>query len=393
MYFDYVIVGAGFSGCVVAEQIASQLIENESKNVRKNKKIAQKRILIIEKRNHIGGNCFDFRDENGILIHKYGPHIFHTNNEKVWNYLSQFSDFEKYEHRVLGNIDGNLVPIPFNLNSIYKCFPKKFAENLETKLLEKYELGTKIPILNLRNEDDNDLKFLADFIYKKVFLNYTIKQWNLTPEQLDESVTSRIPFFISRDDRYFQDKYQGIPKKGYTELLQKMIEKPNIHVLLNTDFFAIKKELKYEKLIFTGMIDEFFDFEFGKLPYRSLNFEFETLDFNQKSCNKFQPVAQVNYPNEFDFTRITEFSHFFANQNFSKTVIAKEFPISYNHNSCETPYYPIPQKKNAELFQKFRKKAAELKKTIFLGRLADYSYYNMDQAILRALEISEKNFN
>jgi len=373
MKFDYIIVGAGLSGCVVAEQLS---------------KSENKKILIVEKRNHIAGNCYDFRDENNILIHKYGPHIFHTNNEKVWNYLSEFTEWEKYQHRVLANIDGILTPVPFNLNSIHKCFPATVAQKLETKLIEKYQYGTKIPILQLKKENDELLKMLADFIYEKVFLNYTVKQWNLKPEELDETVTARIPVFISRDDRYFQDKYQGIPKLGYSKLVEKMIDKPNIHLLLNTDFFAIKNDLQYEKLIFTGKIDEYFAFEFGKLPYRSLLFEFEKFELPNFQKN-YQTVAQINYPNEYNFTRITEFIHFFAHQNFhNKTVIAREFPTSYSGNSNEIPYYPIPQKANNELAEKYKNCAKELSDVVFLGRLADYKYYNMDQVVERALELS-----
>ena len=371
MKFDYIIVGAGISCCVVAEQLA---------------KAENKKILIIEKRNHIAGNCYDFRDENNILVHKYGPHIFHTNSEEVWKYLSQFTEWENYQHRVLANVDGILVPVPFNLNSIYKCFPKLLAENLEKKLLEKYKYGEKIPILQLKKENDDLLKMLADFIYSKVFLGYTVKQWDLKPEDLDESVTARIPVFISRDDRYFQDKYQGIPKQGYTKLVEKMLARPNIHLLLNTDFFAFKNELQYEKLIFTGMLDEFFNFDLGKLPYRSLRFEFA--EFALNSAKNFQPVAQVNYPCEYDFTRITEFIHFFEHQTHSKTVIAKEYPTPFNNGFDEIPYYPIPRKENFELAAKYKNLAKELPNTIFLGRLADYSYYNMDQAIARALEVS-----
>ena len=242
MKFDYVIVGAGLSGCVVAEQLA---------------KSENKKILIVEKRNHIAGNCYDFRNENNILIHKYGPHIFHTNNWRVWEYLSQFTEWEKYQHKVLANVDGILVPVPFNLNSIYKCFSKVTAEKIEEKLLEKYQFGTKIPILNLNTEYDSLLRTLFDLIYNKVFHDYTVKQWDLYPRELDGDVMARIPVSINRDDRYFQDKYQGIPKQGYTKLIEKMLDKPNIHLLLNTDYFAIKNELQYEKLIFTGMLDEF----------------------------------------------------------------------------------------------------------------------------------------
>jgi UDP-galactopyranose mutase len=375
MKFDYVIVGAGISGCVCAEQLAQQ---------------ESKQILIIEKRNHIAGNCYDFRDENNILIHKYGPHIFHTNNNNVWKYLSNFTDWELYQHRVLGLIDGMNVPIPFNLNSIHKCFSANLANKIETELLEKFEYGEKIPILKLRQENSPLLKMLADYIYEKVFLGYTIKQWGMEPEELAWSVTSRIPVFISNDDRYFQDKYQGIPKLGYTKLVENLIDRPNIHLLLNTDFNKIKDELEYERLIYTGMIDEFFEYEFGKLPYRSLRFDFEKFDLPNEQ-RYFQPVSQMNYPSNYDYTRITEFSHFFKNKNFyNKTVIAKEYPMPYTHCPNEIPYYPIPQKQNSKIYDKYVALTKGTEYIIFLGRLADYSYYNMDQAIARALKVSSK---
>lgn len=477
MKFDYVIVGAGLTGCVVAEQLS---------------KFENKKILIIEKRNHIAGNCYDFRNENNIIIHKYGPHIFHTNNKKVWKYLSQFTEWEKYQHRVQAHIDGMLVPVPFNINSIHKCFPMTVAREIELALIKKYRYGAKISILELRKEDNELLRILADYVYDKVFLGYTVKQWDFRPEELDESVTARIPVFVSRDDRYFQDKYQGIPKLGYTKMIKRMINKPNIQLLLNTDFGTVKNDLQYEKLIFTGMLDEYFNFEYGKLPYRSLRFEFETVDLppiaNSKDLRKaadellndiynirqvssevfndskslreiyntlinisskltdassessgytkvliervdellkiasgllneakmlfddsdellkisnemlmkitdirikpsrYQPVAQVNYPNEYDYTRITEFIHFYFPYYYqNQSAIAREYPIPFNHGANEIPYYPIPKKENNELADKYKELAKELENVHFVGRLADYKYYNMDQIIERAL--------
>jgi UDP-galactopyranose mutase len=362
MKYDYIIVGAGLSGAVVANMLA----ENKNKSV-----------LVIEKRKHIGGNCYDFKDDNEILIHKYGPHCFHTNSEKVWKYLSRFTDWEPYEHKVLAKIDEHFVPVPFNLTSIKKCFPD-IADLLIDKLILRYSLESKIPILELQKDNDEDLKQLADFIYKKIFLGYTIKQWGMKPEELSHSVTDRIPIFISNDDRYFQDKYQAVPKDGYTKMVTNMMDKPNIKVLLNTDYFEIKDNIKYEKLFFSGMIDKFYHYRFGKLPYRSLKFEFETI-------NKipFQSVAQVNYPNENNYTRITEFIHFYKNKNYDKSIIAKEYSFQYENNSKEPPYYPIPQKSNIELYEKY--KNISNSNIIFIGRLGNYSYYNMDQVVAQAL--------
>ncbi|MCL2040369.1 MAG: UDP-galactopyranose mutase [Bacteroidetes bacterium] len=368
MKYNYVIVGAGLAGVVIANKLANH---NENKS-----------ILIVEKRNHIAGNCYDFVDENGIIIHKYGPHCFHTNKEKVWKYLSQFTEWLPYEHRVLAKIQNNFVPIPFNLTSVRQCFPL-IADDLVNKLIAKCGNNNKIAILELINENDKQLKELADFIYENVFLGYTIKQWGMAPLELDKSVTSRIPVFISEDDRYFQDKYQAIPKYGYTKMIEKMLDKNNIEVLLDTDFFDIKDKLQYtDKLYFSGMIDEFYDYCYGQLPYRSLRFDFETLD---KPC---QSVVQVNYPNDYDYTRITEFIHFYKNKNYTKSVIAKEYPFQYDHSSKEPPYYPIPQKKNAELYKKYKSINNDI---VFVGRLGRYSYYNMDQVVAECLSLFDTN--
>ncbi len=314
--YDYIIIGAGLAGCVMAERIAN---------------ILDKNVLIIEKRDHIGGNCYDYFNKNNILVHKYGPHLFHTNQVEVWEYLSQFTKWNNYKLHVLGVIDNKKVPIPFNLNTLYELLPYDIAEKLEKKLVEKIGYNTKISILELKEKlDDVDLKFLANFIYEKMFVNYTKKQWGIIPEELDPSVTGRVPIYISRNNKYFQDKYQGLPFNGYNKMFEKMLKNPNIKVMLDTDFNGVVKllnneifflEEKFEgKLIFTGRIDELFDYDFGELPYRSLQFEFETLDIEY-----FQEVGIVNYPNNQDFTRITEFKHF-TNQKNEKTCILKEYP-------------------------------------------------------------------
>lgn len=370
MKYDYLIVGAGLAGSILAERIASQL---------------DKKVLIIDRRDHISGNCYDYRNEDGILVHKYGPHIFHTNTKKVWNYLSNFTQWELYFHKVLGVVEGKTMPVPFNLNSLKIAFPKKYAESLETKLISKYGYGIKIPILKLLENSDNDIKFLADYVYKNVFLGYTTKQWDLKPDELDYSVTSRIPVSINCDDRYFQDTYQGLPSNGYTELFTNMLKHKNIEILLNTDFKKDLNGIEFEKIIFTGPIDEYFDYMFGELPYRSLRFEFE-----KYNLDKYQDVAQVNYPNNYDFTRITEFNHFYKEKRTTNTVIALEFPEKFVNGQNE-PYYPIPRKENDELLAKYLEEAKKIENQVhFVGRLAEYKYYNMDQIAGVALQLFEK---
>ena len=368
MIYDYLIVGAGISGCVLAERLSNQL---------------GKKVLLIDKRNHIGGNCYD-EINSGITIHKYGPHIFHTNNKKVWQYISSFTQWHLYFHKVLAVIEGEKVPIPFNFNAIYQLFSPKYAEKLENLLNDKFGYGNKIPILKLLESTDKDLKYLADYIYTNVFLGYNLKQWGCKPEDLDSSVSSRIPIYLSKDNRYFQDKYQAIPLNGYTEMFKNIINNKNIELLLNTDFKSAESTYKFNKLIYTGTIDSFFDYSYEHLPYRSLNFEYQFLN---KSY--FQEVSQINYPNNYDFTRITEFKHF-LDEKSDKTVIALEYPEDYIIGKNE-PYYPIPNEANQLIMEKYKSKAREIEKNVlFCGRLADYKYYNMDQAVAVALQLFDK---
>ena len=255
MKYDFLIVGAGLAGAVLAERIANS---------------SNKKILIIDKRNHIAGNVFDYFDDSDILVHKYGPHIFHTSSKKVWDYLSQFTEWSHYEHRVVAMINGKEVPVPFNLTSIEICFEKEKRDRLKQILINKYGMESKIPILKLRQSNNIEIQELAEFIYQNVFLGYNLKQWNLRPEELDFNVSSRVPVFVSYDDRYFQDTYQAMPKNGYTEFVNKMLNHQNIEVKLNCNFNEIKNEIEFDELIFTGTIDSYFDYKFGKLPYRSL---------------------------------------------------------------------------------------------------------------------------
>jgi UDP-galactopyranose mutase len=369
MKYDYLIVGAGLAGSVLAERIATQL---------------DKKVLIVEKRGHIAGNCYDYLDNKGILVHKYGPHAFHTNLKQVWDYLSQFTKWHPYEHKVLAHINGMNVPVPFNLNSIEQIFDSQTAEKYKNILLEIFGEEKKIPILKLRETENVELRELAEFIYKNVFYGYTFKQWGFGPEELDFSVSSRVPVFISRDNRYFQDTYQGIPARGYTAMIKKMTNHPNIEIVLNTDFKKIVNDVQFDKLIYTGPIDYYFDYIHGKLPYRSLRFDFKTL-----RQNFFQETAQINYPNNHQYTRITEFKHF-LNQENVYTTIAYEFPQEYIHNVNE-PYYPIPKKENDDLYKEYFEEVEKLKESvIFVGRLAEYKYYNMDQILGVALLTFEK---
>ncbi len=369
MNVDYLIVGAGFTGSVLAERIASQL---------------NKKVLIVDRRNHIGGNVYDEFDINGVLIHRYGPHIFHTNSSRVWSYLSQFTTWRPYYHRVCAVVEGKLVPIPFSLASLRAFFSNRLADRLENKLITRYGYGAKIPILKLLEEPDRDIRFISKFIYENIFENYTFKQWGVKPESLSPTVTARVPIIIAYDERYFQDVYQAIPKDGYTTLIRKMLSHQNIHVLLQTDFLDLQSFIKFKNLIYTGCIDEFFSYIHGKLPYRSLSFKFISL-----STAQYQPVAQVNYPNEYEYTRITEFKHITGQYYIPHTTIAYEYPTDYIPNQNE-PYYPIPKDENQEIYQKYLQEAKKFKNIIFAGRLGDYRYYNMDQAVARALKLFEE---
>ncbi len=368
MKYDYLIVGAGFSGCILAERLATQLDKN---------------ILLIDRREHIAGNCYD-EIIDGITVHKYGPHIFHTNNKKVWDYLSAFTEWHLYFHKVLAVIEGKNVPVPFNFNSIYQLFSPNFANKLETLLLDKFSYANKIPILKLLETTDKDLKFLADYIYSNVFLGYNLKQWGVKPEELDSSVSSRVPVYLSRDNRYFQDKYQAIPINGYTQLFKNLISHKNIELVLNTDFKTAEKNYKFDKVIYTGTIDSFFDYSLGTLAYRSLNFKYK----NIKSAY-FQETSQVNYPNNYDFTRITEFKHF-LDEVTENTIIAEEYPTEYKVGINE-PYYPFPNEENQLLAEKYKSLAMNIRENVlFCGRLADYKYYNMDQTVAVALQLFDK---
>ena len=360
------VVGAGFSGATIANLMAED---------------AGEKVLIIDKKKHLGGNCYDYRDKNGIMIHAYGSHIFHTNSVKVWDYLKQFTDFNTYIHKVIGLIDGIETHIPFNFNSLYDVFPKSYAELLEQKLLDNFNINTKVPILEFQKQDDDDLKYLANYVYHKIFLYYTTKQWGASPKDVDSAVTARVPVYLSKDDRYFQDRFQGIPLQGYTQVIKNMLKSKNIKVKLNTDFKDVDWK-RFDKVFFTGSIDEFFNYKFGQLPYRSVKFKLET-----HNTEYYQSNACVNYPNNYDFTRIHEYKYY-LNDKSDKTVIAKEYSEDFELGKNER-YYPIASDDNYELYHKYLYEAEKYPNVYFLGRLGDYKYYNMDGAIARAIELYE----
>ena len=372
MSIDNLVTGCGLSGAVIARLLADK----------------GEKVLVIDKKNHIAGNIYDYRDENGIFIHKYGSHIFHTNNEKVWNFLNRFTSFNTYMHKVIAVIDGIETTIPFNINTLYDVFPQTLAKRLEEKLLEKFKYNTKVPILEFQKYNDSDLKFLSDYIYEKVFLQYTAKQWGKNPDEIDSAVTARVPVYISKDDRYFQDKYQGIPLNGYTKMVENILNHPNIEVKLNTDFKTFATEnpdfIKKCRIFYTGSIDEFFNYKYGELPYRSVNFKFETYD-----REFYQSNAVVNYPCNYDFTRIHEYKYY-LNDKSAKTVIAKEYS-EYFENGKNERYYPIVNEDNKTLYQQYLKDTPQ--NVYFLGRLGDYKYYDMDKAAERAINLFEEIIN
>ncbi len=353
--FDYLIVGAGFAGSVLAERLASQL---------------DARVLVVEKRPHIGGNAYDRHDDAGLLVHPYGPHIFHTNSADVFDYLSQFTDWRPYQHRVLASVDGQLVPVPINLDTVNRLYGLNLtALELEAffeKMAEKRE--------RIATSEDVVVAKVGRDLYNKLFRGYTRKQWGLDPSELDASVTARVPTRLNRDDRYFTDTYQAMPLHGYTRMFEKMLAHPNIKVMLNTDYREIARLVPWRHMIYTGPIDAFFDCKYGKLPYRSLQFQHVTLP-----QERFQPVGTVNYPNDYAYTRITEFKHL-TGQQHALTSIVYEYPRAEGD-----PYYPVPRPENTTLYKKYEAEAESLDNVTFVGRLATYKYYNMDQVVAQAL--------
>ncbi len=363
MKYNYIVVGAGLAGLTIAERIAEVLNE---------------KVLVIEKRNHIGGNIYDSYNEDGILIHNYGPHIFHTNDKEVYDYLSQFTPWNDFWHRVLTQVDGNLIPMPITVETINKLYNL----NLSCEEIEEFLKKKAISIDDIKTSKDVALSKVGQDIYEKFFENYTKKQWGIDPGEIDTSIISRIPIRSNRDTRYFSDKYQGMPKYGYTKMCENMIQNKNIKLLLNTDYKEVINDIEYEKLIYTGPTDYFYDYKYGKLAYRSINFVFETHDKED-----YQPAPVVNYPNDYDYTRITEFKKL-TYQEHKKTTILKEFPCDEGE-----PYYPFPTKEWKDKFALYQEDMEKEKKVLFLGRLAEYRYYNMDAVVRSALNLFEGGIN
>ncbi len=353
--FDYLVVGAGFAGSVLAERLASQL---------------GKRVLICDRRSHIGGNAYDCYDDAGILIHKYGPHIFHTASSRIFDYLSQFTRFRPYEHRVLACVDEKLVPFPINLTTIERLYGKRFSPGEAEAFYKKHAE----PIAHPRTSEEVVVSKIGRELYEKFFKHYTRKQWGMDPSELDASVAARVPARTNDDDRYFTDEFQAMPLYGFTRMFENMLSHPNIRIVLNTDYRDIVREIRFEKIIYTGPIDAFFDYRYGTLPYRSLEFQFHTFD-----CERIQDVAVVNYPNDFAHTRVTEFK-FLTGQKHAKTSLVYEFPKSEGD-----PYYPVPKPETARLYLAYKALADALHDVRFVGRLATYKYYNMDQVVGQAL--------
>ena len=363
MKYDYVIVGAGFAGCTLAERLSQE---------------AGKKVLILEKRNHIGVNSYDRYDDHGVMVQVYGPHIFHTKIERVWDYLNRFTTFNNYEHRVLSHLEEMEVYFPINLETMEKITGRSFTSETLKEYFEKKRI--KMDEKEITNSRDVVLSQVGEEVYEKFVKNYTKKQWGVYPEELDAQVLKRIPVRFNRDTRYFADPWQGIPTHGYSRIFERMTDSKNIHIMLQTDYKDVIQSLSYDRLVYTGAIDYFFDYKYGNLPYRSLRFDFQTLDQDQ-----FQTAAVVNYPgNDETFTRITEYKHFYF-QKHHKTTISYEYPQSEGD-----PYYPIPRKENRVLYEQYKHEADQLENTWFIGRLAEYKYFNMDQVVNQALELFEE---
>ena len=383
-HVDILIVGAGYAGAVAARALADR----------------GKRVLVLERRPHVGGNAYDRLDGAGVLIHQYGPHIFHTNDRRVFDWLSRFTRWRDYQHRVVADLpDGTggrmTFPVPFNLTSLETAYGPERGRALGDKLMAAYGAERKVTILELRQSEDPEIRQVADYVYEHVFVHYTMKQWGQTPEEIDPNTTARVPVFLSRDARYFQDACQGMPLEGYTPMFEKMLDHPNITVELNTDALD-RLDLSGEVLkvdgapfagpvIYTGQADELFAFRFGPLPYRTLDFRFETLERDD-----FQGYGTVNYTVDRDYTRITEFKHLTGQVKPGVTTIVEEYSRAYTGAEGEIPYYAIINPDNNALYAKYKAEADKFPNLHLLGRLAEYKYYNMDAIVARALELSDQ---
>ena len=393
--FDCLIIGAGYAGAVAARELAER---------------GGRRVLVLERRDHIGGNAYDCPDAHGVLIHQYGPHIFHTSNKRVFDWLSRFTGWRRYQHRVIADLprdnpevvparkksDGRFCfPVPFNLDSLENAFGAQDGKRLGQKLLDAYPAQSQVTILELRQNPDPEIAAIAEYVYEHVFVHYTMKQWGQTPEEIDPNTTARVPVFLSRDDRYFQDAYQGMPEEGYTPMFERMLDHPNITVELGTD--ALKR-LKLDgeqilvdgkafagQVIYTGQADELFGFCFGPLPYRTLDFRFETYE-----KQFYQTHGTVNYTVDRDYTRITEFKHLTGQDIPGVTTIVREYSKAYSGAPGETPYYAIINPENNAKYGQYEALADKFSNLHLLGRLAEYKYYNMDAIAGRALDLADQ---
>lgn len=379
--YDYIIVGAGLAGGILARKLADQ----------KNKKI-----LIVERRNHIAGNTFDYNDDHDIKVQKYGPHVLHTNSDEVYEFITQFCEPVTYKTKCEAVIDGINTPSPFNFKTIDQFYSKQEAETLKAKLLRYYDHRSSVTVVEMLESIDDDIRHFAEFLFEKDYKLYTAKQWNLQPEEIDPSVLKRVPIVLSYGDTYFYDKYEFIPKEGFTAMYSNIVNHPNITIKLGVDALdhvaideyshRVLYDGKTVKLVYTGAIDELFDYKFGVLPYRSLHFEFKSLHMQN-----FQNVAIVAYPQEDDYTRITEYSKMPLQECNGWTNATYEYPVSYNKNGQigNEPYYPVLTKDSIKMYDSYKKFAQEFENLILCGRLAEFKYYNMDQVILRSLQLYE----
>lgn len=380
--FKYIICGSGLAGSTAARLLAEK----------------GEAVLILEKLVHVGGSVYDCKDGTGILIHKYGPHIFHTNNKKVYDFLSRFTGWTDYQHRVLAKINDGYLPVPFNITALQKVYGSEKAEYLLRQLRDTFGSDT-VSVMELRSSENSALRELGDYIYNNIFLYYTMKQWGKAPSEIDPATTARVPVRLSEDDRYFTDKYQGMPDKGYTALISNMLRHENITVQTSCDALNrlkfISGKIYFDgietgsKIIYTGETDRLFDFKYGALPYRTLDFRFETLN-----CDSYQPCATVNYTVSENFTRITEFKKLTGQRADGYTTIMKEYPRDYNgEESGDIPYYPVSCEESSALYRKYTDECKMYPELHLLGRLAEYKYYNMDGVVARAMDIVDKLYN
>ena len=377
--YDAIVIGSGIAGAVAARVLAEE---------------QEKSVLVLEKKAHIGGNCYDEEDRYGVLIHRYGPHIFHTSDEEVYAWLSRFTDWYSFGHEVVAKVGEELIPVPFNLNTLKQVYGEEKAAVLEKKLIETFGEGARVPILKLREQQDPEIQAIADYVYENIFLRYTMKQWGQKPEEIDPAVTGRVPVVISHDNRYFGDKYQGMPKDGYTPMFEKILDHPLIEVRIGVDAKEVLKlsedtgkvllhgEEFAGSIIYTGPVDELFGCRFGRLPYRSLQFEFEHLDIPD-----YQGHSVVNYTVSEEFTRITEFKHL-TGQKTEGTTIVREYPFAYTGAEGEIPYYAIMNPENNKLYEKYAALTGQFPGFHLLGRLAEYKYYNIDAMAARAIGLA-----